>query len=213
MKDSLKVAVAGATGYVGLELIKILSKHPRVKIMYLCANKSAGKHIEAGAKKVIISAPAKEVDFTVVQGVNSKDLKKEHNIILVEKYIPGREIQVAVMGNTALGAIELIPKREFYDYKAKYSISAQTKHVMPALLSYRKYKEVLNLAKKAHKILKCRGVTRSDFRFFNNKFYLLELNTQPGMTKLSLVPEIANHFGFKFEDLVMKIVKDADCNK
>ena len=144
---------------------------------------------------------------------NYNNIKNEHNIILVEKYIPGREIQVAVMDNKALGAIELIPKREFYDYKAKYSISAQTKHVMPAPLSYRKYKEVLNLAKKAHKMLKCRGVTRSDFRFFNNKFYLLELNTQPGMTKLSLVPEIANHFGFKFEDLVMKIVKDADCNK
>ena len=117
------------------------------------------------------------------------------------------------MGNTALGAIELIPKREFYDYKAKYSISAQTKHVMPALLSYRKYKEVLKLSKRAHDVLGCKGVTRSDFRFFKNKFYLLETNTQPGMTKLSLVPEIANYNGINFDDLVNWMIRDASCNR
>jgi D-alanine-D-alanine ligase len=71
----------------------------------------------------------------------------------------------------------------------------------------------MNLAKKAHKLLGCRGITRSDFKFFNNKFYLLEINTQPGMTKLSLVPEIAQHAGIKFEDLIVKIIKDASCNR
>ena len=144
---------------------------------------------------------------------NFQKLIKQYEKILVEEYIPGKEIQVAIMGNKALGAIELVPKREFYDYKAKYSIHAKTKHVMPAKIEPKKYKEVLNLAKKAHKVLGCRGITRSDFRFFNNKFYLLELNTQPGMTKLSLVPEIANYFGIKFEDLVSWIVKDASCNR
>ena len=78
---------------------------------------------------------------------------------------------------------------------------------MPAPLSPKKYKEVLFLAKKAHKALECKGVTRSDFRFHKNKFFLLEINTQPGMTKLSLVPEIANYSGIKFEDLIVWMVK------
>ena len=117
------------------------------------------------------------------------------------------------MGKKALGAIELIPKREFYDYTAKYSLKAKTKHIMPAPLSPKKYKEVLFLAKKAHKALECKGVTRSDFRFHKNKFFLLEINTQPGMTKLSLVPEIANYSGIKFEDLIVWMVKDASNNR
>ena len=142
-----------------------------------------------------------------------KKLIKKYNRILVEKYIPGREIQVAVMGKKALGAIELVPKRQFYDYIAKYSSGARTRHIMPAPLSREKYKEVLDLAKKAHKLLGCRGVTRSDFRFFKNKFYLLETNTQPGMTKLSLVPEIAKYCGINFEDLVVWMIKDASCNR
>ena len=140
-------------------------------------------------------------------------LIKEYDQILVEEYIPGKEIQVAVMGNKALGAIELIPKREFYDYTAKYSSAAKTKHLMPAPLAPHKYKKALSLAKRAHRILGCRGITRSDFRFFNNKFYLLETNTQPGMTKLSLVPEIAKYCGIKFEDLVVWMIKDAGYNR
>ena len=144
---------------------------------------------------------------------NFRKLVKEYDRVLVEQYIPGKEIQVAVMGNKALGAIELVPKRKFYDYKAKYSNKAGTKHIMPAPIPYKKYNEVLFLAKKAHDVLGCRGVTRSDFRFYNNKFYLLEINTQPGMTKLSLVPEIANYKGISFEDLVDWIVKNANYNK
>ena len=144
---------------------------------------------------------------------NYNKLKKEYDRILVEEYIPGKEIQVAVMSNKALGAIELVPTREFYDYKAKYSVKAKTKHIMPAPLSRKKYNEVLFLAKKAHKILGCRGITRSDFRFFKNKFYLLETNTQPGMTKLSLVPEIAHYCGIKFGELVAWLVKDASNNR
>ena len=144
---------------------------------------------------------------------NYNKLKREYDKILVEEYIPGREIQAAVMGDKALGAIELIPSREFYDYTAKYASKAKTKHIMPALLLKKKYKEVLFLARKAHKVLGCRGITRSDFRFFKNKFYLLETNTQPGMTKLSLVPEIAKYCGISFEDLVVWMVKDATINR
>ena len=144
---------------------------------------------------------------------NYNKLKKKYDRILVEEYIPGKEIQVAVMGSKALGAIELVPRREFYDYTAKYSSKAKTKHIMPALLSKKKYKEVLLLGRKAHKVLGCRGITRSDFRFFKNQFYLLETNTQPGMTKLSLVPEIASYCGIKFEDLVVWMIKNASINR
>ena len=144
---------------------------------------------------------------------NYNKLKKNYDEILVEEYIPGKEIQVAIMGNKELGAIELVPKREFYDYQAKYSVKAKTKHIMPATITKKKYLEVLLLAKKAHTSLGCRGITRSDFKFFKNKFYLLETNTQPGMTKLSLVPEIASYLGIKFEDLVNWMVKDASLNR
>ena len=145
--------------------------------------------------------------------INYKKLIKDYDRVLLEEYIPGREIQVAVMGDRALGAIELIPKRKFYDYKAKYSNAAKTKHVMPAPLTKKKYRDVLNLAKKAHNLLGCRGITRSDFRFFRGNFYILETNTQPGMTKLSLVPEIAKYVGINFEDLVVWMLKDASYNK
>ena len=142
-----------------------------------------------------------------------KKLMENYDRILVEEYIPGREIQVAIMGEKALGAIELVPRRQFYDYTAKYSNSAQTQHIMPAPLSPKKYKEILGLAKKAHELLGCRGITRSDFRFFKNKFYLLETNTQPGLTKLSLVPEIAQYCGIKFEDLIVWMTENASSNK
>jgi len=144
---------------------------------------------------------------------NYNKLKNDYERILVEEYIPGREIQAAVMGTRALGAIELIPRRKFYDYTAKYSSKAKTKHIMPAALSRQKYKEVLFLARKAHMLLKCKGITRSDFRFFKNRFYLLETNTQPGMTKLSLVPEIAKYCGINFEDLVVWMAEDASKNR
>jgi len=141
------------------------------------------------------------------------ELLKEYKTLIVENFIGGQEIQVAVFNGKALGAIELKPKRQFYDYKAKYSKAAQTQHIIPANLTSKKYREVLVLAKKAHSALKCRGVTRSDFKFENNKFYLLEINTQPGMTDLSLVPEIAKYAGISFKNLVKNIIHDASINK
>ena len=142
-----------------------------------------------------------------------KNLFKKYNILLFEQFIGGQEIQVAVLNNSSLGAIELVPKRQFYDYKAKYTKSAKTKHIMPARLKKNKYFEVLKIAKKAHLALGCRGVTRSDFKFYKNKFYLLEINTQPGMTSLSLVPEIASFCGISFDNLIEKILLDASINR
>ena len=144
---------------------------------------------------------------------SSRYLFKKYDELIIEEYIGGQEVQVAVINSDPLGAIELIPKRLFYDYKAKYTKNAKTKHVMPARLSKKKYNEVLNIAKKTHDVLKCRGVSRSDFKFFKNIFYLLEINTQPGMTSLSLVPEIAKFKGLTFENLVEKILLDASIKK
>ena len=142
-----------------------------------------------------------------------KKLLKKYDRAMIEQYIPGQEIQVAIINGRPLGAIELVPKRKFYDYKAKYTKSAKTKHVMPARLSKLKYLEVLNIAKKTHDVFKCRGVTRADFKFYKGNFYILEINTQPGMTSLSLVPEIASYSGINFEQLVEKILLDASINK
>ena len=144
---------------------------------------------------------------------NINILLKNYDTLIVENLIGGQEIQVAVLNGKALGAIELKPKRKFYDYKAKYTKSAKTDHIMPANIPKKKYNEVLKIAQRAHRILKCRGVTRSDFKFYNNKFYLLETNTQPGMTDLSLVPEIANYNNISFKKLIQKLILDASLNK
>ena len=138
---------------------------------------------------------------------------KNYGEVLIEKFIPGREIQVAILGKKKLGIIELKPKRKFYDYEAKYNPKAKTEHIIPVQISKENYNKVTSLALKAHNLLKCRGVTRSDFRFYKNKFYLLETNTQPGMTSLSLVPEIASYKGISFMQLIDKIIKDASINK
>jgi D-alanine-D-alanine ligase len=143
----------------------------------------------------------------------TKKLFKKYDQLIFEEYIAGQEIQVAVINGKPMGAIELVPKRLFYDYKAKYTKKAKTKHIMPARLKKNKYNEVLQIAKKTHLVLGCKGVTRSDFKFFNNKFKLLEINTQPGMTNLSLVPEIGSYIGLSFEKLVEKILLDASINR
>ena len=140
-------------------------------------------------------------------------LLENYKEILIEEFIPGREIQVAILGNKKLGAIELRPKRKFYDYDAKYKKNANTEHIIPVDLSKTNLQKVLDISLKAHKLIGCRGVTRSDFKFYKNKFYLLEINTQPGMTKLSLVPEIAAFKGMNFFELLKWIINDASINR
>ena len=111
-----------------------------------------------------------------------KTLKKlnDYGEVLLEKYIPGREIQVAILADKVLGAIELRPNRKFYDYEAKYNPKAKTEHIIPVQMPKSKYQEVTNIALKAHKILKCRGVTRSDFRYYKNSFICLKLILNQG---------------------------------
>ena len=145
-----------------------------------------------------------------IQNIKKLVLYKE---ILIEEFIPGREIQVAILGNRKLGAIELKPRRKFYDYEAKYNVKAKTKHIIPVEMSKKNLEKVLNIALRAHNLIGCKGVTRSDFKFYKNKFFLLEINTQPGMTKLSLVPEIAAYAGMSFINLIEWILKDASTRR
>lgn len=133
--------------------------------------------------------------------------------VLVERYIAGREIQVAVLDDETLGAIEIKPRGLFYDYEAKYT-DGKAEHLMPAPLPAAEYKEVCELALRAHRALGCRGLSRSDFRYNDvqggdGQFYILEVNTQPGMTPLSLAPEIAAHVGLTFHNVVERLVKGA----
>jgi len=141
------------------------------------------------------------------------NLLKDYKKIIIEQFIPGREIQAAIINSKKLGAIELKPKRKFYDYQAKYNPKAKTKHIIPVDLTKKEYNTLMNIALKAHKLIGCSGVTRSDFKFLNGKFYLLEINTQPGMTNLSLVPEIAAYNGISFIKLLKLILKDASSKK
>ena len=181
-----------------LNIIKLIEKNLKFPVVVKPINEGSSVHVYICDKTNIL-----------------KNLKvlKSYNEILIEEFIPGREIQVAIMNNKSLGAIELEPKRKFYDYEAKYNSSAKTKHLIPVDLSKNNLAKITGIARAAHKIIGCKGVTRSDFKFFNGKFYLLEINTQPGMTKLSLVPEIAKHKGINFIKLIEWILKDASINR
>jgi D-alanine-D-alanine ligase len=136
--------------------------------------------------------------------------------ILVERYIPGRELTVAVMGERALGVCEIIPRSSsFYDYTAKYAPGG-SEHIVPAPLPSHDYEFALDVALRAHRTLGCRGVSRADFRYDDSggegRLYLLEINTQPGMTPTSLVPDIARHAGIAFDELVAWMVENAACD-
>jgi D-alanine-D-alanine ligase len=133
--------------------------------------------------------------------------------LLVEEFIPGRELTVAVMGDRALGVTELKPKTGFYDYTAKYT-DGKTTHLCPARINKRTADEAMRFAERAHVALGCRGVSRSDFRYDDTdgepgRLYMLEVNTQPGMTSLSLVPEQASAVGISFATLVDWMVEQA----
>ncbi len=177
------------------------------------------KKIEKFLKFPVVVKPLNEGSSVHVYICSKKNIFKHLDIlrpykkILIEEFIPGREIQVAIMGKKKLGLIELKPKRKFYDYQAKYNPKAKTQHIIPVDLSHKDIKKIENIALKAHKLIGCKGVSRSDFKYYKKKFYLLELNTQPGMTKLSLVPEIANYKGLKFIQLIEWMLKDASTNR
>jgi len=181
-----------------INIIKIIEKKLKFPVVIKPINEGSSVHVYICTKKNI---------------VKSLKVLSIYNQILIEEFIAGREIQVAIMGTKTLGAIELEPKRKFYDYEAKYNSNAKTKHIIPVNLSKKNLKKIITITRKAHQIIGCKGVTRSDFKFYKGKFYLLEINTQPGMTKLSLVPEIANYIGISFIQLIEWILKDASINR
>ena len=191
------------------QVIKNLEDFQSSIIGYPCVVKPNNEGSSVGV--YIFNEPKKSDEETIIF------LLKKYTFLILEKYIPGREIQVAVMGSKALGGIEIVPTRSFYDYEAKYSANAKTKHIIPVKINEADYKKILDMALQAHNILGCRGVTRSDFRYNEsdkvNKIYILEVNTQPGMTSLSLVPEIANYYGISFNELVKWIINDASINR
>jgi len=137
--------------------------------------------------------------------------------VIVEKYIAGKELTCAIMGEQALGVIEIVPTVRFYDYEAKYAPGG-SRHLLPAPVSPFVYQQVRELALGAHKALGCRGVSRADFRFDDRLegtegLVCLEVNTQPGMTETSLVPELASHASISFDELVRWMVEDASLNR
>ena len=169
------------------ELIKLIDKKLKFPVVIKPINEGSSVNVFICTKNNIF----KKINFLV-------NYKK----IIIEEFIPGREIQAAIIGNKKLGAIELQPKRKFYDYQAKYNSRAKTKHIIPVDLTKKQYDKLMRISLKVHNLLGCRGVTRSDFKYYKNKFYLLEINTQPGMTKLSLVPEISSYRGISFINLI-----------
>ena len=192
------------------------------KYFLYCFDKSKSELVKLIEKKIkfpVVIKPINEgssVNVFICSKSNIFEkikLLKDYKKIIVEQFIPGREIQAAIIGQKKLGVIELKPKRKFYDYQAKYNSKAKTKHIIPVDLSKKNYNKIMNLAFKAHTLIGCRGVTRSDFKFHEGKFYLLEINTQPGMTNLSLVPEIAAYHGISFIKLIELILKDASTKK
>jgi len=137
--------------------------------------------------------------------------------VLVERFVPGRELTVAVIGDRALGVCEIIPRGTFYDYTAKYEAGGSD-HLVPAPVLPSVYEEALDIALRAHRALGCRGVSRADLRYDDTsggcgQLYLLEVNTQPGMTPTSLVPDIARNVGIGFDELVSWIVESALCRE
>ena len=190
-----------------------------IKYLFDKNNSDLIRMIDHELKFPVVVKPLNEGSSVNVYICNKKNIikilnsMKDYKQVMLEEFIGGREIQVAIMGTRKLGSIELKPKRKFYDYQAKYDTNAKTQHIIPVDLPKNKLDQVMNIALKAHQIIGCKGVTRSDFKFFKDKFYLLEINTQPGMTKLSLVPEIAAYSGISFKKLIEWILKDASTKR
>ena len=159
------------------------------------------------------------VGVGIIKNENDKkkyvDQNKERDEILIQEFIDGKEIQVAVYGDNKTGSIEIDPKNEFYDYESKYFDNGQTKHIIPPRIAVQQMDFVEKLALEAHNALGCKGISRTDFILEKKSeiFYILEINTQPGMTPTSLVPEIAKSKGTDFDELINWILNDASTNR
>lgn len=194
---------------------------PKFEVLHKNQNSENKKLIEKIGKPFVIK-PVNEGSSVGVE-VILQDMEfniekypwKYGDKLIIEKYIAGQEIQVAVLDGKALGAIEVRPKHLFYDYECKYT-AGMTDYIMPAEISKEKYSEILKIAEKCYNVAGCSGVTRIDFILNNknggdNNFYLLEINTHPGFTATSLVPKIAKYAGISFEEIIEFLIKSARC--
>ena len=212
----------------GLMASSIAMDKPMAKRLFAAAGIKVAKHIIATRDDVLkgdlmsrpyVIKPINEgssVDVHIIHEDVSEPLTEDSwpygENVMVEQFIPGRELTVAVMGDRPLAVTEIITGRDFYDYDAKYTDGGST-HVLPADIPGPIYDEAMRLAKLAHDTLGCRGVSRSDFRFDGSDIYILEVNTQPGMTPTSLVPEQAALVGISFGELVSWMVEQAECDQ
>ena len=155
------------------------------------------------------------VGVWIVQVGDDFEPRKENWVfgdrVMVERFIPGRELTVTVMGDRPLAVTEVMTRREFYDYDAKY-IDGGSKHIVPADIPKAIYEEALHISLLAHKSLECRGISRVDIRYDGKNLYVLEVNTQPGMTPTSLVPEQAAYLNISFNELVIWLLENAACD-
>ena len=190
-------------------LERLLSKFKSFIIKPLSSGSSYG---------VLIIKSNKDIEKTVKNNQVRDVLYKKHQNLIVEPYIEGRELTVSVIEKNGVsepvGVTEILPKNNFFDYEAKYT-EGFSKHIIPASLEKQIYDNCLNYAKIAHDVIGCNGITRSDFIFDekNNKIYFLEINNQPGLTPMSLVPEQLNHKGIDFLELIDSLINLAKCRK
>ena len=203
---------------------------PMAKRLFTEAGIRCAEHVVASREDALSGAvmdppyvikPLNEGSSVGVKIVLGKDEVEDDDasfadVVMVERYVGGREITVSVMGDRALGVTELRPRDGFYDYSAKYT-EGLADHLVPAPMPPKAYAEAMQFAELAHRTLGCRGVTRADLRYDDTRgepgeIYLLEINTQPGMTPMSLVPEAARHADIGFTELVGWIVENAACD-
>ena len=201
---------------------KVLSKAILTSYGILCPKHILLTREEILAGHILLKAPyvikpireGSSVGVQVIFEEDNKSVFEEHELpfshYMIEPYIAGKELHVAVLQDKALGAIEIVPKGRFYDYEAKYTEGKAT-HIMPAPLSAIAYEKLLDIASQVHKILGCKTMSRVDFRYdeVNDLFYVLEVNTHPGFTPLSLVPEIAAYKNISYGDLCDILIEEA----
>jgi|SRR5687767_11902243 D-alanine-D-alanine ligase len=206
-KSILKSAGVPVAESILVELDIAAASHP-MALPYVLKPVAEGSSVGVHIVPVGANGPVSSI-------VNERKLYGDK--VMVEKFIPGKELTCAVMGDVSLGVIEIVPKVGFYDYEAKYSPGGSN-HVLPAQVPHDVYRRVQHLSLTAHLALGCRGISRADFRYNDtpggeHELVILEVNTQPGMTATSLVPELAAHAGHTFEQLVTWMVDDASVNR
>lgn len=209
-------------------LASALAMHkPQAKAVFRLAGIPVAEHVIVSADALVAADPmprpfvvkplneGSSVGVLVVRNgatlASSRDRWSPGADVMVEQFIPGREFTVAVMGDRPLAVTEITTDRGFYDYEAKYAPGG-SRHVIPAQIPPSLYEEALELSLRAHQALGCRGVSRADLRYDGEKLFMLEVNTQPGMTPTSLVPEQASYAGIGFPELVAWMVEHATCD-